>query len=90
MGSMDHGPIDKERVKLARRRLHVTQEGLASILGVARDTVASWETGRTPCKGPAAILLQVIIAMLESQREATLLGQLGIRTFTEVHNPKEK
>jgi transcriptional regulator with XRE-family HTH domain len=35
-----------KRIKMARADLEITQESLAKRLGVARATVASWETGR--------------------------------------------
>ena len=37
-------------VRLVRRRLDVSQRGLAALLGISQSRVARWETGRTaPC-----------------------------------------
>lgn len=35
------------RIHIARQSVNMSQEGLATTLGVHRDTISSWETGKT-------------------------------------------
>jgi len=35
------------RIHIARQSVNMSQEGLAKTLGVHRDTISSWETGKT-------------------------------------------
>lgn len=35
------------RLHMARKSVNMSQEGLATTLGVHRDTISSWETGKT-------------------------------------------
>ena len=34
-----------ERIRLCRKQRHMSQQALAELLGIARSTVAMWETG---------------------------------------------
>ena len=53
--------FDSEKIKEIRRNLHLSQSGLANLLGTSVITVQSWESRRenTP-KGPAARLLSLL------------------------------
>jgi transcriptional regulator with XRE-family HTH domain len=35
------------RIRIARQSVNMSQQGLAKTLGVHRDTISSWETGKT-------------------------------------------
>ena len=48
-------------VRRVRRRLDVSQRGLAEILGVEASRVARWETGRTP---PGVGELEAVLALV--------------------------
>lgn len=45
-------------VKRVREELHLTQQQFAVRLGVSMNTIARWETGRTPAAGMLLILAQ--------------------------------
>jgi transcriptional regulator with XRE-family HTH domain len=56
-------PLSKEMVRTLRERAGLSQEALATRLGLAGKAVVSgWETGRTTCEGPAAELLMSLFA----------------------------
>lgn len=46
--------IDSAQLKATRRRLKLTQAGLAAELGVTVQAVKNWESGRRSCKASAA------------------------------------
>lgn len=43
-----------------RNELGLSVEGFALLLAVSFETVRSWENGRRGCKGPAALLIQLL------------------------------
>lgn len=47
----------KERIKLLRKQLKLTQAAFAQRVGVTRDVVASWENGRV--EPPQAVIMLV-------------------------------
>jgi DNA-binding transcriptional regulator YiaG len=58
------------RVVAIRKRMGLSQRGLAKLIGVSVDTLQNWEQGRRQPSGPAAILLNVIEADAESVMRA--------------------
>jgi putative transcriptional regulator len=46
-------------VKAIRKKLQVTQEELAHMIGVSENTIQNWEQGRRKPEGPAIALLRV-------------------------------
>ena len=63
--------ITPSEIRDIRRRLDLTQAELAERLHVTRDTIASWEIGRSRPRGPAEILLRQLSA-LAAMEEAKL------------------
>ena len=59
-------------IKRARNRLNLTQDALAERVHVTRQTVSSWETGRTQ---PDLEMLQLLCAALEVPPEELLYGE---------------
>lgn len=59
--------LNPEEVRDLRAKLGLTQVELAERMDVTRITVANWESGRSPCSGPAAKLL-VSIAKRSGRR----------------------
>ena len=52
--------VDNNFVKELRKKLDMTQNVFASVLGVTKKTVEKWEQGRNPIKGCSARLLYLI------------------------------
>lgn len=47
-------------VKALRKRLHLTQEQAAALVGITRRQWAAWEGGTRKPSGPAALLLDLL------------------------------
>jgi putative transcriptional regulator len=52
--------LDAKTLKFLRKELDMSQREVAKILGVEEQTVASWESARTPIPKHAAWLLKVL------------------------------
>ena len=52
--------MTRQELRRIRGVLGLTQEQLAEHLGVARNTVARWESGRLPIREPMAKLIRVV------------------------------
>ena len=63
---MDDKLILKNRVKEARQKAGLSQEGLANIVGVSRNTISSIETGQF---SPTAKLALVLCIALDEKFE---------------------
>lgn len=66
-------------VRGVRRRLRLTQAGLAARLGVAQMTVSRWEAGTAPVRPPMRLALQfaataVIVAKAKARAKKRLKG----------------
>ena len=53
--------ISAAHVRRIRKRLQLTQQAFADKLDVSRETVKSWENGRSRASGPAAILIRQMV-----------------------------
>jgi DNA-binding transcriptional regulator YiaG len=60
-------PITTDEIKAIRGRLDLTQKAFGERLGVTRDAVAQWETGRCKPGGPAEILIRQLAAVADRQ-----------------------
>lgn len=60
MGDEGTGEWTPERVAALRRRLGLSQAGLARLLGVRQQTVSDWETGLHRPRGASARLLWLV------------------------------
>jgi DNA-binding transcriptional regulator YiaG len=60
MGDGSTGEWTPERVAALRRRLGLSQAGLARLLGVRQQTVSDWETGLHRPRGASARLLWLV------------------------------
>ncbi len=49
----------KPDIKAIRKRLNVSQNEFATMIGVSKSTLQNWEQGRREPDGPARALLQV-------------------------------
>jgi len=58
-----------EELKVIRERLGLSQAALAEMIGVARETVARWETGTRRITEPAARLIGRIAAEKKSKKK---------------------
>jgi DNA-binding transcriptional regulator YiaG len=61
---------DKESIRRLRRRLHLTQQGLADQLGTRQQTISEWETGMYKPRGTSAKLLTIISEQVELKYRA--------------------
>ncbi|MDO4937291.1 MAG: helix-turn-helix domain-containing protein [Sutterellaceae bacterium] len=52
--------FDQEAVSTLRKRLGLTREKFAQVLGVSRSTAIKWENGSVTPKGPALTILQIL------------------------------
>lgn len=57
--------LDVPDIKLIRKKLRVTQEEFAHMIGVSVGTLRNWEQGRREPEGPAKALLTVAKAKPE-------------------------
>ena len=56
-GKQDHSPTLRNRLKVARAERGLSQEGLAALAGVTRQTISSIETGQYVPSALLAFLL---------------------------------
>jgi len=63
--------ITPDEIRAVRKRAGLTQAALAQRVAVTRDTVASWEIGRSRPLGPAEILIRQIQAQLDATEAPT-------------------
>lgn len=68
--------VTGDELRQWRRSLGLTQRQQGALLGVSRDTVAAWETGRGACRGPAARLLRTVWWLLQHTEQAGCVGAL--------------
>ena len=62
--------VNGEFVKKLRKKLNMTQNFFASVLGVTKKTIEKWEQGANPVKGCAARLLFLI------NKDTTIMKEL--------------
>lgn len=55
--------IGAEEIRAIRHALDITQAEFGNRVGVTRDAVAQWETGRCTPRGPAEILIRQLAAV---------------------------
>ncbi len=60
MSAARGGEWPPEEVRALRRRLGVSQQGLAGLLGVRQQTVSDWETGLHAPQGASRRLLEML------------------------------
>jgi DNA-binding transcriptional regulator YiaG len=54
--------LTADEVRQARTALGLTREAFGAQLGVSAETVRTWESGKRPCSGPAAVLIRRLLA----------------------------
>ena len=52
--------VDKEFVKMFRKKYSLTQVALANILGVSKKTIEKWEQGANNVNGSSAVLIKLL------------------------------
>ena len=58
---MDEKLVLKNRIKEARQRAGLSQEGLANLVGVSRNTISSIETGQFSPTAKLALILCIAL-----------------------------
>jgi len=58
-----------DEIRTLRKRLDLTQAELAQRIGLTREAVTQWETGRARPNGPARMLLRQLEALPDSRRD---------------------
>ncbi len=58
--------INPKAIRKAREMLHETQEQFAARFGVDQGTLSRWEKGELPKSGSALVLLQRVLAEINS------------------------
>jgi putative transcriptional regulator len=60
-GNLDDKVILKNRLKVARAELNISQEQLANLAGVSRQTISSIETGQYCPTAKLALILSICL-----------------------------
>ena len=63
--------IEPDEIRQLRRDLDIDQQALADRIGVSREAVSAWETGRSNPLGPAEILLRQLQATVNQRKSST-------------------
>ena len=63
--------IQSEEIRQLRRDLAIDQHELASRIGVSRESISAWETGRSNPLGPAEILLRQLQAAVDQKKPSS-------------------
>lgn len=71
-------PITAEMIRGIRAQLGISQNAFAERIGVTRDAVAQWETGRCTPSGPAEILIHQIAAIAEIRTNRQKSAKTGV------------
>ena len=61
---MGNAMLNPDQIRKARKRLNLTQAELAEKIGLSRNAIAQWETGRCSPRGPAEILIRQMLAAI--------------------------
>lgn len=87
---IDHHPLRKEELRFIRKHMNMTQDQLANILGVSRETISRFETG---CEEISAIVSNSIryygIQHLLSGVEALHKPQKAIQVWQKLSDFEE-
>ena len=63
-----YGDMTGDELQRIRKRLRLTQTGLAERLGVSSNTVARWERDEVPIREPMVRLIRVLAKNSETPR----------------------
>lgn len=92
-------PMDARTVKAMRQRLGLTQQALASLLGLSFVSVNKWENGGSSPTGLSAVLLQLLESALRSHSPEEVTRSLRaaggaaldvVRTLTAMERSNER
>jgi transcriptional regulator with XRE-family HTH domain len=84
--------LTPEAIQQLRKERGLSQQELATILGVGVATVSRWETGQAHVTGTAAIVLQTIITASQTGLTADLClgsGNAIYQLLREVFDPED-
>ena len=62
--------VSPKLIQKTRKRLHLSQSRLATVLCISKSTLQDWEQGRRAPRGPSAALVRVFIKRPEAVVEA--------------------
>jgi DNA-binding transcriptional regulator YiaG len=71
-----HLDLSPKAIKTLRQTLSLSQQELASVLGVGVATVSRWERGTAP-SGTAALILRTLISEPSSTKETSVASRSG-------------
>jgi DNA-binding transcriptional regulator YiaG len=85
--------LTPEAIKQFRKERGLSQQQLASMLGVGVATVSRWETGQANVTGTAAVVLQTVITAARTGLTAGLWlgsGNAIYQLLRDVFDPEDK
>jgi DNA-binding transcriptional regulator YiaG len=72
--------LNPKAIKTLRQALRLSQQELASVLGVGVATVSRWERGTAP-SGTAALILRTLISEPSRTKEASVVSRSGYAIY---------
>jgi DNA-binding transcriptional regulator YiaG len=87
-----HLDLNPKAITTLRQTLRLSQQELASVLGVGIATISRWERGTAP-SGTAALILRTLILEPSGMNEASVASRSGysiyrlLKNIFEVENP---
>jgi DNA-binding transcriptional regulator YiaG len=84
-----HSDLNPKAIKTLRQALRLSQQELASVLGVGVATISRWERGIVP-SGTAALILRTLISAPSGMNEASVTSQSGYAIYRLLKNVFER
>jgi DNA-binding transcriptional regulator YiaG len=75
-----HLDLNPKAIKTLRKALSLSQQELASVLGVGVATVSRWERGTVP-SGTAALILHTLISEPSRMKETSVTSKSGYAIY---------
>jgi DNA-binding transcriptional regulator YiaG len=84
-----HLELNPKAIKTLRQALRLSQQELASVLGVGVATVSRWERGTAP-SGTAALILHTLISEPSRTKETSVASRSGYALYRLLKNIFER
>ena len=81
---------DMGMIKELRRRLGFNQEQLADFIGVTRESISHWETGRRPITDIRRTQFKELLKQYESPNPSIFMSFDTLTTYEKIHQELNK